>query len=250
MIISLLLLFNLLNLIIQCDYINTYLENQKIPVHYLTKFDQTIDNDIKFFKEQLKFINEFKLEMRSYYEDHFKDNLKVKIKKDLTNFNFNKRSINAKCNHNSTIKEVYMVYLHDLQAAFSEFELLEKNLHYLANITERAKNKIHLELKRADNYLSDGLNEFPIKSKLHDYITSFDSEVNLVKNEMKFHFFNFFFLTKLLMSKESWIALNMFNDEIKDHSKYGPIHRLSHAHRDYQIQILDLITSKDYFQLI
>lgn len=222
----------------------------QVPPSHLAHFNRNIDGDLAFYGQQLELVNEFKLNLIGFYKEHFKDNLRIRLNRhqNLTKFAFNKRCLFPQLK-NSTYKQVYGAYLHDLQAAFNQFELLAQKLEHLIWLTSRAKDKINLEVRKSENYLDNGLGELPIKHTLIDYTHSIAKEIGLVKEQIKFYFFNFFFLTKLLLAKEKWIATSAFKPTA-DSLQLGPIHKLAYSNKTFQIKIIDLVSQKQYLERI
>lgn len=216
-----------------------------VPASHLAHFNRNIDADLTFYVQQLELVNEFKLNLENFYRKHFKENVKVRPNRtdqNLTKFVFNKRCLFGDLK-NSTYKTVYRAYLHDLQVAFNQFELLAQKLEHLIWLTAKAKDKINREVCKAENYVDNGLGEPPIKHTLLDYTHAIAKEIGATKEQIKFHFFNFFFLTKLLLAKEKWIASSLGGS-------LGPIHQLAFSNRTFQIRIIDLISQKQYLERV
>ena len=223
----------------------------RLPASHLASLNTSINLDLAFYNRQLELVNAFALILKTLYQEHFgEDNLKVRFNKhrNQTKFVFNKRCLFSALK-NSTFKAAYGAYLHDLQTAFNQFELLAQKLEHLIALTSRAKEKINLEVTKTENWLDNGLGELPIKRTLTDYTMSVAKEIGTVKEQIKFHFFNFFFLTKLLLAKERWLAENAIQPT-KGGSRLGPIHKLAYSNQTFQIKILDLISQKQYLEKI
>ena len=212
----------------------------KLPTSYLASFNRRIDSDLDFYREQLQLIKRFKFDLRNCLEDSFKDNLKIKLRNNLTKFIFNKRCLYSKLG-NSTLKKIYKEYLNELQVAFNQFEHLSEKLDYFIRLNLNAKVKINKEINLIDNYIDNGFYQ-PIKNKLKDYAFSIIYEIELIKEQIKFHFFNFFFLTKLILAKERLLIANARNYQF-----VGPFHTLATSNRTYQIKIIDIILKKGDF---
>lgn len=227
----------------------------QVPTSHLVSFNRNVDIDLAFYNRQLELVNEFALNLKAIYQKHFEDKLRVRFNRhqNLTKFVFNKKCLLSKLK-NSTYRTAYVAYLQDLQSAFNQFELLAQKLQHLIELTARAKEKINLETAKAEIYVDNGLGELPIKHALMDYTQSIAKEIRLVKEQIKFHFFNFFFLTKLLLAKEKWIAENAFNPIKNAQSitppQLGPIHKLAFSNQTFQIKIIDLINKKQFLETI
>lgn len=221
----------------------------KVPTQYLIGFNKSVENDLTFYKQQFELLNRFKRELRTIYEDHFNETLKIRVnrKQNLTKFKFNKRSLCSRL-VNTTFNQVYKAYLVDLQSVFNQFEYLVSNLEHLIRLNERAKDKINFEIRRMENYFDNGFGDLPIRHKLTDYTASLALEIDFTKEQMRFHFFNFFFLSKLLLAKERWLADQQSNKLLKNLHQLGPLHALAYSRKSYQIKIIELISKKQFLE--
>lgn len=223
----------------------------KVPKNLLIIFNRSIDNDLVFFKDQSKQCNRMKQDLKAAIANHFRENLKIRSdrRQNLTRFRFNKRKLCFRLS-NSTFNRSYKSYLADLQTVFNQFEFLEHNLEHLIRLNERAKEKINIEISKVENYFDDGFGVLPIEHKLKDYSKAIAKEIDFTKERIRFHFFNFFFLGKVLLIKERWIADHQSNKLIQSVHQLGPFHKFAFSGKRYQIRIVELISKKQFLEKI